>query len=366
MLLQLLQVPVFSISKCAVRLLEEPLHYSIEFESTKRRSTDELVVETETRAQRITPPHTKTLRRLFTFEAPSQFFFSAYSSHLGLKGSGESILEQKYSTSEEMLKTEEAVQVSSPNRTTITQPSASDVLQLRPLADKQESEGSSSSSSESKKQSSDSSSISEHAVSDHRSVNRFMDVDEKEKARVSTRASSSEIIRFWKKPKFIFGSLQNLSEEEELLDPWIIEDELPFKKLKPKFLEIACRSRRRSRPLNRIYKYLFRSKSLDWPSISGGATNQSFSTLQCLEEDFESDYDFLKAALKHKLGKKQYTIEDMELMHRPSITEFGWLGLTQWVSVSTRSELLLHTGVSASRGRPAHFHQQALPRLCLV
>ena len=72
------------------------------------------------------------------------------------------------------------------------------------------------------------SSISEHSVRDERSV-----VNREEAP--SSKASSGARVKFWNKPKFIFGSLENLSEKEELLDQLIIEDHLSFEGLKVKF-----------------------------------------------------------------------------------------------------------------------------------
>jgi hypothetical protein len=367
-LLHMLQVPLFSVLNGARGLPEEPVHVSIELDSSRWRSSDELVAGTEARAHRITPPHTKTLRRLFTFEAPTnQFYYSAYSSHFGLKGSGDSIVEQRYSTSEELLRADQSGPADpSPLKTTRTQPSATEALQLRAVPDKLEREDSSGSSSGSKQLSSESSSISEHTVSDHRSVNRFADGEEKERARVSTRASSNELIQFWKKPKFIFGSLQNLSEDEELLDPWIIEDQLPFRKLKPKFLQLAAHRRRQSRPLDRLHRILYRCKSLPGPAPGPAPAAQAYCTLQSLEEDVESGLAFLKAALRRNKLKKPLAIAAVDRLFQPPINEFGWLGLTQWAAISTRPGLQLRRGDPATRGRPALLNQQTAPRVCLA
>ena len=72
------------------------------------------------------------------------------------------------------------------------------------------------------------SSISEHSIEDLRSrCNRL--------EQVSSKASSNARLKFWNRPKFIFDSFQNLSENEELLNQLIIEDQLSFQNLQSKF-----------------------------------------------------------------------------------------------------------------------------------
>ena len=75
------------------------------------------------------------------------------------------------------------------------------------------------------------SSISVHSIKDLRSI---INIEEND----SSEASTCGRARFWEKPKFVFGSFQNLSENENIMNKMLIEDQLSFKELVSFFTNI--------------------------------------------------------------------------------------------------------------------------------
>lgn len=72
-----------------------------------------------------------------------------------------------------------------------------------------------------------SSSMSEHTISDHRSRKQFTDDQDLE--------IRSIYYEPWSRPKFMFGSLENLSSKGDLIDPYLFEEDRTFEDLKKCF-----------------------------------------------------------------------------------------------------------------------------------
>ena len=219
------------------------------------------------------------------------------------------------------------------------------------------------------------SSISEHSVTDRRSIERFVLENGKEKVRVSTRASTQKRISFWKNPKFIFGSFENLSESEDLLDLCIIEDEIPFENLQEKFFQS------RGAPSSIHWRYsckdvgednlelfetknkeeLFKIKKSHFCSeryIKQRRMDTKLLSLDELDSKDPVSHNIHDETIKKKTTKKILSISDFinENPYYIGTQESGWLSIQQRLSASSRSnipyappnnisnELRLHTG----------------------